>query len=315
LKRSFALIVLAFTLITVGTLILASDQHSPTAAYALPASHGTVGRNPPLVGLTASYSVVGGGGSQAQDLLSYVSAGSQQTLAITGSPTTYMVDSGSQWSVQTVLNGSTFNERWITTAPNVSGTISAPLTISFSYIHQYLYTFNFNVTKGGGGFQGPPVSFNQLGSVVSFPAPGSFWVDAGSGYNYAFLLPGSTGTERWATSTLGSGTVSAPGMTRVTYNHQFFISFSFSLVNGGSPIQPTLSSFVGGTPDAIPMTPSTQNAWVDGGAPYSFNAQLSGGVTGERWQGTTLLTTQSGSVLSFIPNGTVNGPISITPVF
>src|SRR5258708_3031206 len=144
LKRSFAVIMVAFALIAVGSLVLAGDPNSPTAANALPASHGAVGRNPPLVGLTASYSVVGGGGSQAQDLLNYVSAGSQQTLAITGSPTTYMVDSGSQWSVQTVLNGSTFNERWITTAPNVSGTISAPLTVSFSYVHQYLYTFNFN---------------------------------------------------------------------------------------------------------------------------------------------------------------------------
>jgi hypothetical protein len=315
LKRSLAVMTLAFALIAVSTLVLVGPQHSPAAASALPPSHGAVGRDPPLVGLTASYSIVGGGGSQAQDLLSYVSAGSQQILAITGSPATYMVDSGSQWSVQTVLNGSTFNERWITPSQDVSGTISSPLTVSFSYIHQYRYTFNFNVTNGGGGYLGPSVSYSQLGSTVSSNAPGSFWVDAGSGYNYAFLLPGSTGTERWATSTLGSGTVSMQGMARVTYNHQFLISFSYSLVNGGFPVHPTLSSLVGGISDAIPMYQVTQYAWVDGGSPYSFDAQLSGGVTGERWQGTTLLTTQSGSVLSMIHNGTVNSPISITPVY
>ncbi len=272
-----------------------------------------IGESPPQVALTVSYSVVGGGGgSQAQDLLTYVDNGAQQVVALTGSPTVYMVDSGTQWSAQTILNGSSATERWITTQ-DVSGTVAAPLTVALSYYHQYRTTFSFDVTNGGAAFSGPPVSFDELGGIVTVPAPAAVWVDASSAYAYGPLLPGSSPTERWILVKGGTGTISGPGTVLVTYNHEFLVSSSYSVVGGGDPA-PSLSGQILGSPTTIRMTTSTQSVWFDSGAAYSFSSLVAAG-TGERWVGTVLVKTQSGSSLSMDNNGTVTGAVSVTPVY
>ena len=129
LTRLLALVTTAFALIALATLIATGGAPS-SAAHALPPGAGIPGGAPVPVALTISYAIIGGGGSQAQDLLTYTSNGNQQVVPLSTSPAVYLVDSGTQWSVQTVLNGSVDNERWITPLA-VAGTITMPLTISF----------------------------------------------------------------------------------------------------------------------------------------------------------------------------------------
>jgi len=295
---------LAFAVLAVWTLVLVCAPPTSNSAHAVS-----------QVALTASYSVVGGSGSAVQDLLTYVSGGVQLVVPLTGSPTVYMVDTGTEWSAQTVLNGSTATERWVTTQ-SVSGTLVSPVTVSFSYYHQYLVNFDFNVTNGGLSV-GPNVSFNQMGLPVSLPAPVSAWVDASSPYSYDSQLPGTTSSERWVLKAGGSGSVSQAATFIETYYHQYLVSSSFSIVGGGAPTPPSLSSTAFGAPSAIDMTSFTQGTWFDAGANYTFTAPLTkpGQSANETWIGTVLLHTQAGTVFSMDNTGTVNEPLSITPVF
>jgi len=297
---------MAFAVLAVWTLVLVCAPSASNDAHAVS-----------QVALTASYSVIGGSGTGVQDLLTYVSGGAQLVVPLTGSPTVYMADTGTAWSALTTLNGSTFAERWITTQ-DVSGTIGAALTVSFSYYHQYLVDFNYNVTNGGGGYSGPAVSFNQMGSPVSTPAPERAWVDASSPYSYASQLPGSSSNERWVLKAAASGTISQPATFMETYYHEFLVSSSFSVVGGGAPTPPSLSSTTLGAPSSAPMTSSVQGTWFDAGANYTFTNPLTASGTpsvNETWIGTVVVQTQSGNVLSMDNNGTVLGPLSITPVF
>jgi len=269
------------------------------------------------VALTASYSVVGGGGTGAQDLLTYYSDGSQLVVPLTGSPTVYMVDTGTDWTAQAILNGSTYTERWIT-AQDVSGTIATPLTVALSYYHQYFVNFNYNVTNGGAGSSGPSVSFDQMGVPVSSPAPQGVWADASSPYSYSSQLQGSTSSERWVLQSGGSGTINQTAKFIETYWHEYLVSSSFSIVGGGAPTPPSLSSTAFGATAAVDMTSFTQGVWFDAGAPYTFTSPLtlSGGqLANETWLGTVVVQTHSGSALSTDNNGTVTGPLSVTPVF
>jgi hypothetical protein len=196
LKRCLALGLLVAAVLCIGGLAAIGAASPSGASHALPMGPAAIGRNPPQVSLTASYSVLGGGSSAEHDYLTYVSNGLTQVVPLSALATSYMVDSGTQWSAQAVLNGSTNSEQWIT-SQDVSGTISTPLTVTFSYYNQYMVTFNFNVTRGGHGYTGPIVNFTQMGSSMSSPAPASVWVDANTQYSYGSLLPGSSGSERW----------------------------------------------------------------------------------------------------------------------
>lgn len=306
MSRHLAVGTLALAVVAVWALVLAGGPAPSDVAHA----------QPPQVALTASFSIIGGSGVGVQDNLTYVSNGVQVVVPLTGSPTVYMADAGTGWSAQTILTGSTNSERWISTQ-DVSGTIGAPLTVSFSYQHQYLVNFKYNVTNGGTGFTGPLVTYNQLGAPAASPAPVLAWVDASSPYSYASQLPGSDSTERWVLPSGGSGTVTQPGSFVETYDHEYLVSSSFSIVNGGAPTPPTLSSTALEAPAAVDMTSFTQNTWFDAGANYTFTAPLTGPSqsANETWIGTVLVQTQNGHVLSMDNHGTVTGPISITPVF
>ncbi len=268
------------------------------------------------VTLTASYSVIGGGSSGTQDLLQYVSGGATVVVPLTSTPTGYLVDSGTQWSALTVLNGSSSKERW-TTSQDVSGVITTPLTISFSYYHQYLVTFNFNITKGGSGYSPPSVSYDEMGSGTSSPAGASpVWVDASSPYSYSGELPGTSTNERWILPSGGSGTISAPTSITSTYWHQYLVATSYSVVGGGPPAAPVIDSMAFGSNTGITLSPSTQNVWFDAGASYSWTSVITPvSVTNQKWVGTVLVPAQTGTALSMDNNGTVTGPIPVTPVY
>ena len=161
------------------------------------------------------------------------------------------------------------------------------------------------------------VTYDQMGAPASSPAPTLAWVDASSPYSYASQLPGSTSTERWVLPSGGSGTVTQPATFVETYYHEYLVSSSFSIVNGGAPAPPALKSTALGVPAGVDMTSFTQTTWFDAGASYTFTSPLTrvGQSTNETWIGTVLVQTPNGHELSMDNNGTVIGPISITPVF
>lgn len=248
-----------------------------------------------------------------QDVLTYVSNGFQETAILTQTPTVYMLDAGSQWSVLRVLNGSSITQQWVTTQ-DTAGTIGTPLTISFPYHHQFWMTFDFNLTNGGEGYSGPEVSYTQLGVPVSSLAPFQGWVDSGSAFSYANELGGSSSTERWVLENPAVGSVSSSATESATYYHQFLLTYSYSIVGGGSPEGPTLSSTAFGSSVEVPMATISEASWFDAGANYSFTGAI-GSSTNERWIGTISQQTPTGTVLSMVYTGFLTSPLTIAPAY
>lgn len=178
-----------------------------------------------VVPFTLSYSVVGGGSGFSPPALTYTRGGTVQTEALTTAPTTYILDSGSFWSISSQLSGSGTTERWATDQ-STNGTAASSTALSVSYYHQYLRTFAYSVSGGGSGYSPPSLSGRQFGAPVSIPlgtSPASSWLDSASPYSATDPLGGSTSAERWFASS-GQATVDGPGFLTFAYAHQFYLT-------------------------------------------------------------------------------------------
>jgi hypothetical protein len=230
--------------------------------------------------VTLSYSVSGGGSGYSAPLLSYFQSGKEQTAQLTGNPTSFIADNGSFWQVSSTLPGGSGTERWAT-AQQTNGTLTAPLSVSILYFHQYLVTFSYGVQGGGSGYSAPHVQSLEFGAGVMLNGGDSAWVDARSTFAYPSVLPGSTSTERWASLNY-AGTVSQAGSIAVTYYHQVALTLGYSLVGGGTAVGPTLD----GTQFGIAYSASVSNStsyFLDQGTNWSVTAMLAGSDIQERW--------------------------------
>ena len=246
--------------------------------------------------LTLSYSVSGGGTGYSAPLLGYFQNGTEQTVQLTGNPTSFFADNGSSWQLSSSLPGGSGTERWAT-AQQTNGTLTGPLSESFLYFHQYLVAFSYGAMGGGTGYTAPQVQSLQFGTASKLNGGASAWVDSGSTFAYPLLLPGSNSTERWA-SPGHTGTVLRPGNYSVTYYHQFALTLGYYLVGGGSAAGPTLEGTQFGNAYAASVSNST-TYFLDQGTNWSVNETLPGSDGQERW------------VASQTTSGNVAGPGTI----
>ncbi len=272
------------------------------------------------VRLTLSYSVLGGGSGYAAPILTYVRGGQTATVTLTTTPTVYVLDAGTTWSVPGVLGGSTGSERWATNQA-VSRTATGSATVTFGYAHQFSASFAYRVTGGGSGYAGPSVSYNQFALPVSNPANVTDWVDAGGAYGFPLSLGGSNASERWqADSQSVNGTVLSSGTIEVAYRHQAFLAFAVqgpigstvSPASGwydvGAAVHPTvgapagwaLGEWRGAGPGAYSGTQASPTILVSG--PFSETAILYAGLTVTAGAGGSVSYTYSGGA-GTIPAG------------
>ncbi len=222
-----------------------------------------------------AYSVIGGGSGYTPPTVAYVSFGSASSAA-TGS--SVWADVGSAYTYPGSLGGSSSTEAWRTNTG--SGTITAASTLSVPYYHQFLVTFGYAVSGGGSGYAAPMVATTQFGLAVSAATAVATWVDSGATYTFTNPLGGSSATERWATPS-AAGTVSGTGTLTLPYTHQYRITFSFSVLGGGSGYStPTVSYVALG---ASSTTATGAAVWADAGTAYQFQTPLSGSTTTEAW--------------------------------
>lgn len=307
--KRLAVLAITVALVALGILVLLGTS-SPRPARAQPSQ----------IGLTASYSVVDGSGSGVFDYISYISDGIQENVQLTSTPTVYLMDPGTPWSTLSVLTDSNTTERWIT-SQDVSGTITSPLTVSFTYYNQYSVNFQFGIngTDPGMAYSAPVVGFTQMGSPATAPANGAVWVDASSPFSYPNQLPGSSTQEEWVLKpgNLGLGIANKSATFSQTYFHEYYIMSSYSVVDGGTPNPPALESLLFGVQTQTTMSVSSQGVWADAGSPYSVTPTLTASAqsVNETWDGTVIVSTKTGTALSTDTNGTVTGPIDITPVY
>jgi hypothetical protein len=238
------------------------------------------------VALTLSYSIADGGYGYTAPVLTYILNGAQQTAAISNSPTTYYVDIGTSWSITNPLSSSTSTERWQTDQPT-SGTAYSPETMNLVYYHQYSVIFGYNINGGGSGYSAPTVTYQEFGSQVTATTGTQVWADS-SQYHYPDSLPGSSYAERWATNS-GSGLVSSSGSIITKYYHQYLTTASYSVIGGGTPVPPTLTSTAFGSPFSQALTTQPHGFWMDNGVLYSVTNPLSSSTDSERWRSNSAL--------------------------
>jgi hypothetical protein len=176
--------------------------------------------------LTLSYSVAGGGsGHYSPPVLTYVSDGVQHSTVLTTTPTTYLTDSGTSWSVTPTLSGSSGTQRW-QTDQQTNGTLSSFETIRYVYFNQFLVSVSYALT-GGGTVAAPHLNYTGFGEAVSLPLtedPQLVWIDSGSQYSVPQILAASSSsTERWYDGHAIQGTIQTSSTLSFSYYHQFLL--------------------------------------------------------------------------------------------
>lgn len=124
------------------------------------------------VGINIGYVILGGGGSHSPPSLRGMALGNKFATILTNE-TTYFLDYGSQWSLQSQLQGSGSTERWISFQP-LNESAFSPGSFAAVYHHQYKVTINAVPNSGGT-------------TTIS-----SSWVDASS-----TIAVGANSTQGW----------------------------------------------------------------------------------------------------------------------
>ena len=247
------------------------------------------------VPLTVGYSVEGSGSGYSAPTITYTYNGTSSQASLTSMFGVIYVDQNSQWSVSSLLSGSTSTERWATNQSN-TGEATSATTINFVYYHQYLVQFGYSVVGGGSGYTAPAVTAVQFGSKFSPTISQQNWVDAGSQYSYTNQLSGSTQSERWQAINSSSpiGQISSSTTISPQYYYQFSISAQFSVSNAGSPATgPTFTFVMFGLSQSSTLTMTPESYWADAESNYNASGLITGSQ--ERW---ITNTTTSGTVTS-----------------
>ena len=130
----------------------------------------------------------------------------------------------------------------------------------------------------------------------------SVYIDPGTTYSVTNPLGGSTGSERWSTST-ASGTSAIGGGTVVfTYYHQYLQTLSYSVSGGGTPTAPTYTANRYGSSAPQVLTTSATGYWYDSSSSWSVSPNpLTGSGSSERWYSSQTLSgaISSSSTLAF----------------
>jgi len=182
----------------------------------------------------------------------------------------------------------------------ISGTTNAWL------IGPPVYQMRYAVNGGGSGYTAPTLTYAKAGAggqtLVLTTSAQSAYIDPGTTYSVTNPLSGSTGSERWSTST-PSGTAAIGGGTVVfTYYHQYLQTLSYSISGGGTPTAPTYAANQYGASAPQVLTTSATGYWYDSGGSWSVSPNpLSGSGSSERWYSSQTLsgTISSSSTLVF----------------
>ena len=239
--------------------------------------------------LTASYALIGGG-TPIPPILSYASFGSSALAQLTNNLQLFWADGGSQYSTPQTLTGSSSTERWYILAG--SGTVQAPVALSFNYYHQFL------LTTSGGGLTS---RWYNSSSTAQVSAPGVYGRASGSGQRIAsYSIDGASPTTIQPTA----GTV----LISILMNSAHTLS-----INSVQQYQVNLDTSATSALSSITSpTVSGDNYWYDQGTPVSLTLNgvwnRSGG-TGDRLASYSL----NGVSMAVATTGPVNvlsGPLS-----
>jgi hypothetical protein len=190
----------------------------------------------PAVIMSVSYSVVGGGIPVAP-VFHYILSGVTQSLTLTLTSRSVLVDPGTTWSVApNLLGGSSSSQRWYSNQA-LTGTASST-TLVFVFYRQMLQALSYSVSGGGSGYSPPTFQANQFGAanpVALTNTATGYWYDYGSPWTVTNPLDGSTLDERWFTTQATTGSITGSATRFFTYQHQFYLTMQVTPSGSVSP--------------------------------------------------------------------------------
>jgi hypothetical protein len=143
-------------------------------------------------------------------------------------------------------------------------------------------TMSYSVVGGSGGFI-PTLAYVNSGNQVVVGlrgAPTVYYMDPGTVWTVTYNATGNN--ERWITQQPISGMVTTAQTLQFTYYHQYLVTFSYTVLGGGSPSgPPAVQILVFGSTES---TPVGAPVWVDAGSSYSATNPLLGSTSDERWE-------------------------------
>jgi hypothetical protein len=161
-------------------------------------------------------------------------------------------------------------------------------------------TLSYSVAGGGENFLAPVLTYifngaQRNAALSSFPI--TYYADVGTSWSVSNPLGGSTYAERWQTDQPTNGIANSSGAINLAYYHQYWVSFGFSVLAGGSGYSAPVVTY--GEFGTLQMNSATTAVWADA-ASYSYPASLSGSSPAERWatNSTTGFVSSAGTIMA-----------------
>jgi hypothetical protein len=222
-------------------------------------------------------------------------AGQSATLSVSGLPSgatsTFSTNpivlstSGAQFTLTIGTAFTTTSGSFtITIISDVSGVGSTSSQYTLTVKQAIPLTLGYSVQGSGSGYSAPTITYvyNGTSSQASLSnTPSIIYTDQNSQWSVNSALSGSTSSERWETSQTTSGSALSATTINFVFYHQYYVSFSYTVVGGGSGYAaPTVTAVQFGSKASETLG---QKAWVDAGSQYSYTNPLTGSTQSERW--------------------------------
>ncbi len=166
-----------------------------------------------------------------------------------------------------------------------SGSLAHPASVSVTVTSGPVLTFSFTTLGGGTGYTAPVLTYVQGGATKTSTLTGSptaYTVDTNSAWSVTNPLGGSSSTERWQTPQATSGTATADLTVLFGYYHQYAVTFSYSVLGGGTGYTaPSVGYQAFG---AAASTATGLSVWADAGPAYTYPGTLPGSSASEAWR-------------------------------
>ena len=237
--------------------------------------------NSTSVPLTIKYTTSDGSTPVAQPSITYFASGTVKNVTLSTYSTTIEPSLGTKWQVAMSCSCNS-TDSWQINSSNSGWALGASVENILVY-HEYNMSFTF-ATIGdslpSGYFYS--VEYYHLGTFASSSYPTkSFWADAGT--NYSFIGVSPEPSNAWRPNKTG-GTINSTVRQSVEFYHQYFVSFSYKVLGGGSGYSAPRVTFQE-FGKANSTLANSKPVWIDQSGNISFASNLTSSLNiGERWQ-------------------------------
>jgi hypothetical protein len=180
--------------------------------------------------IAVGFSMVGGGSGFTAPHIVSRSLNGTVNATLSTAPVAIWLNSGAQWRVNSILEGSTASQRWET--PVSAGVVNLS-DIFPAYYHQSFVSLFYAILDGGTGFTPPRINLTMFGERLNIALNSSVWVDYGTPYNYPQMLEGSNNVQRWIGNSV-DGMILSQGSITARYQTQYFVNIEEPSIEGGN---------------------------------------------------------------------------------